>query len=67
MVAETNKFEVVPIHFECTDDAEELIFTVKAFNANCASVDIKVVVTPDSWPEISQHILDCLIRMKLKG
>jgi len=55
----------VPTEFECVDDAGELIFKISAFDAHCATVEIKAVVTPANWPEISDRILHCLDSMKL--
>jgi hypothetical protein len=57
---------VIPVRFECTNDEGDIVFTVNAFDAECAEVDIKLVVTVDSWKEISKHVLQCLESMELE-
>ena len=52
---------LAPSRFECTDDAtDDLIFTVQAFDLECSTVEIKTVVTPESWEEISKLVLKAL-------
>jgi len=60
------KIDCAPVRFECCDENNELVFIVDAFDDVCATVEIKTVVTVDSWEIISAEIASCLESMKLK-
>ena len=61
-----NNLITAPTEFECVNDAGDLIFKISAFDQYCASIEIKSVVTPSGWAEISDQILRCLESMKLE-
>lgn len=58
--------EVYPVAFEGYEDGEA-VFKVKAFDEATAEVSIDTVVNAASWKEISNHIRECLLKMKLDG
>ena len=53
--------------FEAIDeDTKDLLFIVEMFDENAADVNIKTVVTVESWDELSSKIRECLVKMGLK-
>lgn len=49
-----------PTEFEAVDETENLLFKVVCFDEACSNVEVKTLVTPESWPEISDKILTAL-------
>lgn len=57
--------KVYPVKYVAYDEAEELVCKVEAIDEAVAEVTICTAVTVDSWKEISEEVLKCLIEMKL--
>lgn len=58
------KYDLYPTRFECVEtDMAELIFIVKQFNGESATVKIKTLVDVASWDEISPLIRETLVQM----
>jgi hypothetical protein len=54
--------KIYPVKIQCYDDElGNVMFNVESFDAECCTVEIKTVVTADSWPELSELILKSLI------
>jgi hypothetical protein len=58
-------FRCDPVRFECYDEIGQLVFSVEACDEHCATVEIKTLVTVESWAEISAEISKCLSKMNL--
>ena len=58
--------KAIPTMFEIYDEANELLAKVEMFDDTVANVEIKTVVTCDSFQELSSKILDCLKQMDLQ-
>lgn len=56
--------KIYPTVFEAYD-AEDGIFTVKAFDEATAEVHITSVVNVALWDEISAKVRECLVQMEL--
>lgn len=56
--------KVYPVKYEAYEH-DYLVFKVTTFDEGLANVEICAAVTVDSWKEISEEILKCLIEMKL--
>lgn len=50
-----------PIEFEAVDDTGAPLFGVKCFDDVCSTVEIKTVVTPELWLELSKKIHEALV------
>ena len=59
--------KVVPSSFECHDEANELVFTIKAFDECCVTVSIESCVNDQSWAEISNMITKCIHDVELES
>ena len=57
--------DTAPTEFECTDETGELIFKISTFDAHCAVLEIKTMISPANWPLISAEIMHCITSMKL--
>lgn len=55
-----------PVRFECIDEIHDLLFTVEAFDEATATVEIKTVVTVESWDEIAAKVREALVLMQLE-
>lgn len=54
-----------PTEFEARE-ADDLLFKVQCFDDACSTVDIKTVVTPELWLEMSAHIYKALLAIHKK-
>jgi len=58
--------ECVPVKFECYDkETKDLMFTVEAFDEECATVEIKAPVNVELWQDLSVLIFSAIKSMKL--
>lgn len=55
-----------PTEYQCLEDGA-LLFSVRAFDADCSEVSIKCAVTPEEWPEISKRVLHALEQIHGEG
>lgn len=59
--------KLYPVRFECTDEVQQLVFCVEAFDEATATVEIKTVVTVGSWDEIAAKVREALVLMELES
>lgn len=55
--------QVTPTRFELHYPHEELAATIEMFDAECSHIEIKSVVSPATWPELSDAICKALKQM----
>ena len=55
-----------PVRFECIDEIKDVMFSVEAFDEATATVEIKTVVTVESWDEIAAKVREALVLMQLE-
>lgn len=55
--------QITPTRFELHYPHEELAATVEMFDAECSHIEIKSVVSPATWPELSDAICQALKQM----
>lgn len=53
--------KMYPIEFEAIDETDEALFNVRCFDEFTSSVEIKTLVTPQTWLEIAEKIHDALM------
>jgi|PlaIllAssembly_1097288.scaffolds.fasta_scaffold779679_2 hypothetical protein len=53
--------KMYPIEFEATDETDEMLFRVRCFDEAVSNVEIKTLVTPESWLEISAKVHEALL------
>lgn len=49
-------FRVYPTKIEIYDETKDLAAKVEAFDEVASTIEIKTVVSPDSWPELEAAI-----------
>jgi hypothetical protein len=52
--------KMYPIEFEAVDETEEILFRVRCFDEAVSNVEIKTLVTPESWLELSAKVHEAL-------
>jgi len=60
-------FDCYPTHFECVNDAKQMLFTVDMWGEKSAKVAIPTAVTLAQWDVIAPRIRKCLLAMRLEG
>jgi hypothetical protein len=56
--------KLYPTKIEIHDDeVQQLMATVEMFDEACSDIEIKTVCCPESWPELSDAILEALKMM----
>lgn len=55
--------KATPTEFELYSADGELVAKLSMFDEGCSAVEIRSVVSPDTWPELSAAILEALKQM----
>ena len=48
--------KVYPVKCEAVDEADDVVFTLESFDADCYSLEVKTLVDADNWPRIADAI-----------
>jgi len=59
--------KMYPTAFEAVDETDDLLFRVLCFDEAVSNVEIKTLVTPESWLELSAKVHEALCAIPHDG
>ena len=55
--------KIYPVKCEAVDETDEVVFTMDAFDAECFTLDIKILVDAGNWTDIAKSVESALAYM----